>query len=175
MQCRRANHDRAVWIAQDNARAHGDEAVHKEQAALEHPVVNDHRAVGLRGRHQHNAHQVGGKARPRRVADIGHGVVHVCLDTQLLTAADKQVVAANLAVETQPAKHQAHHAQVFRTGILDQQFAVRRARQPDKRADLDVIGADAEVCAVQPFDTLDGQAVGTDAVDLRAHLLQQPR
>nr|GFD53480.1 hypothetical protein [Tanacetum cinerariifolium] len=53
-----ADNSSAVRVAQDNLGAHVDELVHEEQARLKHLLVNEHRALGLRGYHEDNAQQV---------------------------------------------------------------------------------------------------------------------
>lgn len=47
--------DGAVRVAQDNLCSHVDEAVHKEEAAFEHFLVNEHCALCLGGHHEHDA------------------------------------------------------------------------------------------------------------------------
>ena len=48
-----------VRVAEDDLRTHVDELVHKEQAALEHLLVDEHGAFGLGGHHQNDTDQVG--------------------------------------------------------------------------------------------------------------------
>jgi hypothetical protein len=66
-----ADHQGPVRVAQDDLRAHVDQFVREEQAALEHLLVDEHAAFGLGGHHQYDAQQVGSETRPWMIAH-GH-------------------------------------------------------------------------------------------------------
>ena len=117
---------RPVRVAQDDARAHLDQLVDEEQPALEHLLVDQDGALGLGGHDQRDAQQVGGKGRPGRVVDLGHGAVQVRRDGQALPGRHEDVVAANLDLDAQSLEGQQDHAQVLRRGVLDQDLASGR-------------------------------------------------
>src|SRR4051795_9352716 len=62
--------DRAVRIAQRDVGAHGDELVDEEHARLEHPLVDQHRALALRGERDRDRREVAGERRPWTVLDL---------------------------------------------------------------------------------------------------------
>src|SRR5262249_22287324 len=68
VEAARADHDRAVRIAQDDPGPHGDEAVHEEEPALVELLVDQHRPLALGGQHERQRGEIGGggPARHRR-------------------------------------------------------------------------------------------------------------
>ena len=59
-----------MGVAQKYLGAHVDEAVDKEEAALEHFLVDKHTAAALCGHNEHHAEQVGGEAGPWSVGYV---------------------------------------------------------------------------------------------------------
>ena len=68
--------------------------------------------------------------------------------------------------DAEPREAHQRRAQVLDAGVRDADLGARHRRQPDERADLDVIGADACVRAAERAPAVDGEHVGADAVDL---------
>src|SRR5438874_1080386 len=86
-------HERPVRVAEHHARAHADQLVHEEEPALVHLLVEEHRALRLRRRHQRHAHEVGGEGGPRAVVDGRDGVAEIGTDGQRLGRGQDEVVA----------------------------------------------------------------------------------
>ena len=61
------NHN-AVRIAQYHLRAHINQVIHKEQAALKHLLMYENAALGLCCCNQQYAQKVRGKSRPRSIS-----------------------------------------------------------------------------------------------------------
>ena len=83
----------AVRVAEDDLRAHVDEFVDEKQTALEHFLVDEHGAFGLRGHHQNDTDKVRCEAGPGR---IGHGedaAVHEGLHLVMRLRGNEDVVA----------------------------------------------------------------------------------
>ena len=59
-------HHGTMRVAKDDLSTHVDELVYKEEPALKHLLVNQHRTLGLRADHQQDAQQVGCETGPRR-------------------------------------------------------------------------------------------------------------
>ena len=60
--------------------------------------------------------------------------------------------------------------QMLRRGVANGDLAAGDGRQPDERSDLQIIRPDGELRAVQRLDAVNGERVGADAFDARAHL-----
>src|SRR5688572_1834345 len=85
VQLRRAGHDRAVRIAEDDPRAHRNELVDEEEPALEHLFEHEHGAVRLRRGDDGNRRQIGRESGPGSVLDLRDLPAEIVLDFQPLT------------------------------------------------------------------------------------------
>ena len=56
--------DDSVGVAKSNVGAHGDQLISEEHAGFIHPVVEKNRTLGLGGKNDEGAHEVGGEAGP---------------------------------------------------------------------------------------------------------------
>ena len=65
------DHYGTMRVAKNDLSSHIYQSVDEEQSALKHLLMEKHGTLGLRGHHNQDAQQVGGKPRPRRVTD-GH-------------------------------------------------------------------------------------------------------
>ena len=99
----------------------------------------------------------------------------VARDDEVLPARDDDVVAVELGAQAEAVEDEADHAQVVGDRVADAQLAAGHARERHERADLDVVGADRVIAAVQLGGAVDGQHVGADALDAGAHLHEHPR
>ncbi len=124
-QSARAGDDRAVRVAHDDVGAHQDQLVGEDQAVLEHPLVHEDRALGLRGERDRDRGQIGRERRPGTVLDLALVLPHVGLHDELLPAGHEHVVAVELGAQAQALEHEADHAQVAGHGVLDAQLAPR--------------------------------------------------
>ena len=86
----RADHDRAVRIAENDARAHRDQPVHEEEPALEELLVDEHRPGALRREHERERREVGRETGPRRVVDFRNRAVDVAHVELLLRRHDQR-------------------------------------------------------------------------------------
>jgi hypothetical protein len=129
--------------------------------------------VALGRGHQRDRRQVGGERRPGPVVDLGHLTERVLADEVLAGPVDEQIAPFRLALDAEPAEAQQRRVEVLDRRVLDRDVAPRDGGQPDERARLDVVGSDREVRAPELVDALDGQHVGSDARDPRAHRVQQ--
>ena len=77
--------------------------------------------------------------------------------------------------QAEAVEDEADHAQVAGDRVADAQLAAGDARERHERADLDVVGADRVIAAVQLGGAVDGQHVGADALDVGAHLHEHAR
>ena len=89
----------AVRVAEDDLRAHVDEFVDEEQAALEHLLVDERGAFGLGGHHQNDTDKVGGEAGPRRVGDGEDAAVHEGLHLVMFLRGNEDVVATKIHLD----------------------------------------------------------------------------
>ena len=164
---------RTVRVAEHHARAHADELVDEEQPALVHLFVEQHGALGLRGRHQRHAHEIGGEGRPRAVVDRRDGVAEIRPHRQPLARGQDEVVAVGARAHAEPAEDREGHAQMLETGVLDDDLTAGHRGERDEAADLHEVGAERELRAAQSRHAVDAEQVAADAVDVRAHRRQQ--
>ena len=92
--------DGTVGVAEDNLSAHIDETVDKEQTALEHFLVKQHRAASLRGYDDEYGEQVGGQSGPRRVSQCHDGTIDERVDDIVLLMRDEEVVTLFLDLDS---------------------------------------------------------------------------
>ena len=119
----------------------------------------------------------------RSAGNAGHGPSWILLlysptsacDDELLSAGDDHVVAVELGAQPDAFEHEADHAQVAGHGVLDAQLAAGHARERHEAADLDVVGRDVVLAAVQALGAVDGHQVRADALDVGAHLHEHAR
>ena len=166
--------DGAVGVAEDDLCAHVDELVDEEEAALEHLLMDEHGAFGLGGDDEEDAQQVGREAGPGGVGD-GHGAaVHEGLHLVVPVLGDVDVVADAFDGDTDAPECLGNDAEVLVADVLDGDVAAGHGCHADEGADLDHVGQDGVVGAVQCGDALDGQQVGADAGNPGAHGVEHP-
>ena len=166
-----------MWIAQNDLRTHADQLVHEIESALEHLLVNQHRASRLRRHDDRDTHQVGREGWPGRVINLGNGAAHIHTHSQVLFILDDQIetVGRRLLAHAYAqaiAKNQADHAQLLGRHATHPNFAVGHRAQADVGADLGGVGRNPELSAVQAGHAVDDQCVTANALYLRAHLHQ---
>ena len=172
---RRAGDDRAVRVAHRDVGAHQDELVGEDHAVLEHPLVDERRARALRGERDRDRREVGGERRPRTVLDLDLVLADVARDDEVLVAGHDDVVAVELGAQAEALEDEADHAQVARDRVADAQLAAGDAGERHEGADLDVVGPDRVVAAVQVLRAVDREHVRADALDPGAHAHEHPR
>ncbi len=91
----------AVRVAEDNLSAHINELIHEKQARLEHLLVNEHRAFGLRSHYQKDAEQIGREPRPGMIRDGQDAAVEVGGNLIMLLGRNINVVAPKLQLNPQ--------------------------------------------------------------------------
>ena len=64
-----AHNHGAVGVAKDYLRAHLDEVIYEEEAALKHLLVDEHCSLGLCGYNEHDAEEVRGESRPGGIGE----------------------------------------------------------------------------------------------------------
>src|SRR5688572_21208811 len=101
-QRRGPGHQRAMWVAEDDARAHSDELVDEEHSRLEHLLVHQNEPLALRGGDDRNRHDVGRERRPRLILELRHVPAEVAPDFLVLILRDDQIVAVFLADDAEP-------------------------------------------------------------------------
>src|SRR6266480_3922864 len=162
--------ERSMWIAEDDACAHGGKLVDEEKAGLEHLLVHEDEALALRRRYDCDRHRVRGERRPWLVFELRHVTAHVRLDLTGLFGRHDQVGPVLFALDTQSGKSKSRGAQVLDSGVLDPQLGLRDRRQPNERTDFDVVRADLvsyDFVAERPA-AVNCHGVGTNAFDLRS-------
>ncbi len=83
------------------ARAHGDHLVREVHPGLEQLLVDQDRAPALRGDHQGDRHEVGGKCGPWTVAESRDLISEVRLNLERLIGWDMQLPVAQRAANPQ--------------------------------------------------------------------------
>src|SRR6185312_3280956 len=141
-------------IAEDDLRAHVQQFIYEEKAALEHLLMDQHRALGLYRHHQHDADQVGCKARPGRVGDGHDSTVNKGFYLVMLLGGYINIVTTSLDNNTQFAEYVGYHAQLFVMHVFDGDLRPGHCSKAYKRAYFDHIGQQAVFGALQPGYTL---------------------
>ena len=103
----------AVRVAKYYLRSHVDELVDKEQAALEHLLVDKYRTLGLCRNDEEYRQKVGSKARPRGIGYGHYGTVQECLYFVVFLLRNVDVVAALFEIDTHACELSRDNAQIF--------------------------------------------------------------
>src|SRR5450759_823481 len=176
-QARRPVYQRAVRIAEHDARAHGGPLVDAEHARLEHLLVHENESLALRRGDDRDGHRVRGERRPRLVFELRHMAAHVGLDLPRLLRRHDQVRPILYALDPQAGEPHPRRAKMLDAGVFDSQLRLGYRGEPNKGADLDVIGTDG-VCnrlgSERPA-AMNGHRVGADALDLRSQRAEKMR
>ena len=162
-------HHGAVRVAEDDPRPHADELVHVEHPRLEHLLVDEHRALRLRGHHRAMLMRSAGKPGQGASSILGIWPPMVGTTFRLWAAGTRMVSPEVSQVMPSLREGELHHAQVLRGRVLDLDLPAGDRGQADEGADLHVVAADAEVVPDEPRHALDGEDVGADARDARPH------
>src|SRR5262245_51746081 len=173
-EMRLTDDDRAMRIAQDDARTHGNKLVDPEQAALEHFLMDQDGAGGLRRNDKRDRYKIGGECRPRTVIDLGQRAVHVLLDLKLGMAGNMNVFAFHFPLYSEPPEGDGGHAMLARPTIADHEIAAGRGGKTDEAADFEIIGPDLMRGAMQRGDTFDGEDIGANPFDVCPHGDEEP-
>ena len=160
--------ERAVRIAEHDARAHADELVDEEQSRLEHLLVDEHDALALRRRDERDRHRVGRERGPRLVLELGHVSAQVALNDHLLLGRDDEVLPIDDARHAEPREAHQRGAQMLDAGVGDANLRARHRGEADERSDFDVIGPDPMRRAAKLAPAIDRDLVRADAIDLGA-------
>ena len=157
----------AVRVAQDHARAHVAELVHKEQPALEHLLEDEDLALRLRRDDERDRGEVGREGRPGAVLDLGDHRAEVLAHDQFLPGRNTDARLAYLDRDPQPVRRRAGWTRVVWTALVDGHVAAGHSGAADEASDLDVVGqcAGASAQLAHAFDT---QRVRPDSLDTRA-------
>ena len=171
-----AYYNGAVGVAEYNLRAHVDEAVNEEEAALEHLLVDEHAAAALCGHNEEHAQEVGGEARPWGVGDVHYRAVESGVDHIALLGGDMEVVALLLHGDAQTAEALGDDAEILYANVLDGDGALRYGRHADEAAHLDHVGEYAVYGGCGVADgSADGEEIGAYTPHAPAHCLKQAR
>ena len=136
-------------------------------------MVDQHAALGLDGRHEGDADEVGGESRPRRVGDgQDGGLARVGVDAVGFLSVDDEVVALPLELHPHLAESVGNQSQMVAGAILNGQLRLGHGRHTDEAAHLDHVGEDAVRASVQLLDPLNLQQIGADAGNLRTHVVE---
>ena len=108
------------------------------------------------------------KRRPRLILELRNVSTEVALNDLLLLGRHDEIGSVDLARDAEPREAHERRAQMLDAGVGDADLRPGDRRQPDERADFDVIGTDAMRGAAEWPTTVDRELVGADAVDLRA-------
>ena len=155
-------------VAEDDPGAHPDELVDEEETALEHLLEDEHGAVRLRRRHDRDRGQVGRERGPGAVLDLRDLAAEVVLDLEPLARRDAHGRLPHLDLDAEPRERRQDREQIPGLDVLDRDVAAGGGREADEAADLDVLGSDAPVAAVQLGDAVDAEDVRLDPLDLGA-------
>ena len=161
-----------VRVAEDDLRAHVDEFVDEEQTTFEHLLVDEHGAFGLGCHYQNDTDEVRCEARPRCIGDGEDAAVHEGLHLVMFLSGDENVVATEIHLDAEPAEHIGDDAQLGDARVLDGDFAARHGGHTDETAHLNHVSQKGVFRAVQATHTVDGQQVGTYALDVGAHVVE---
>ena len=168
-----AHDDCPVRIAKDDLSTHIDQFVNEEQSALEHLLMEQHRATSLGSYDDQHRQQVWRQSRPRGISQRHDRTIDKRLYLVVSLFGDNEVVAFYLHLHTQAAEGFRDEAKVLDRSILDSDaFATHRCHA-DERSNLDHVRKYLVLSPMQLVDTLDGQQVRSDATDLCTHLVQQ--
>jgi len=162
-------------IAQHDARAHANELVDEEHPRLEHLLVHQDESVALSSGHDGDGHEVRRERGPRLILELGHVAAKVRADGATLLRGDDQIVADDGALDAETLESHARGAEMLDASAHDPQLGSRDRREPDERADLDVIGTDAMRSAVQRLRSVNRERVRADPFDRGAERDEEMR
>src|SRR5690606_23583878 len=150
VQARWPDHHRPVRVAEHDPRAHADHLVGEEHPRFEHLLVDEDRALALRGHHERDGGQVRRERRPRAIVDLRHVPAEIHTALLLLIRRDQQVLTLDLAPDPEPVERQQRRIQVLDRRVPDQDLAPGHRGEADERAHFDVVAPDPGLAAVQP-------------------------
>src|SRR5688572_12825524 len=156
-------------IAQHDASAHADQLVDEEETRLEHLLVDDDDPFALRRRDEGDGHRIRGEGGPRLILELWHRAAEIAADHHVLLPGDDQVLSLDAADDAEPLEAHQSRAEVLHARTLDGDLGARDRSQSDEGADLDVIRADLVGAPAKGPAAVDGDGVGADALDARAH------
>ena len=154
-----AYHDGPVWVAEDYLRAHVDQFVNEEQAALEHLLVEQHAAPRLCGDDEQHGEQVGREARPGRVGQGHDGAVDERFYLVMLPVGYYEVVAVNVYSDAELAEGFRYDAEVAHGDVLYAYAVAHHGGHADERAHLNHVWQDGVRRSVQALHAHDGEQV----------------
>ena len=161
-----------VGVAENNLCTHVDESVYEEQTALKHLLMEEYRALCLRGHHDEHRQEVGRQSGPRCIGQRHDGAVDKRVDDIMCLTGHEQVVALHLHLHAQSAEGIGNDAQVLQRHVLDANAASTHGRHTDERAHLNHVGQQAVLRPTERLDALDGEQVRAYALNLGAHAVQ---
>src|SRR5688572_10989436 len=167
-QRRGPGHQRAVRVAEHDARAHPDELVDEEHPRLEHLLVHQDEALALRGGDDRDRHDVGRERRPRLVLELRHVPAEVASDFLVLIFRDDEILAVFLADDAEPLEAHSDRAEVLEARVLDAQLGARDGREADERSNLDVIGPDRVRSPAYGMTPVNRERIRPDPLDVGA-------
>ena len=174
--CAGAADDRAVRVAERDVGAHQDELVGEDQAVLEHPLVDQHRALALGRQRDGDRRQVGRERRPRAVLDLGLVLADVARGDQLSgrRARSRRRRRARSAGPSLPKTSRIIRRSSGSVSSIRSSPPVTPASAMNEPISM---WSGPTSCVQPPSSRLagDGQHVGADAADVGAHLDQHPR
>ena len=145
-----AGDDRAVRVAEHDVGAHRDELVGEDQAVLEHPLVDQHRALALGREGDGDRGQVGRERGPGAVLDLALELADVARDASSWPPGTMTSRAVELGVAGRGgAKTRRIMRRSSGTVSLMRISPPGHAGQGHERADLDVVGRDGVVAAAE--------------------------
>src|SRR6185437_12202351 len=162
-------------IAQHDARAHPNQLVDEEQPRLEHLLVHQDEPVALCRGDDGDRHEVRGEGGPRLIFELGHVPAQVRANRATLLGGDDQIVAHHRAFDAEPLEAEPRRAEMLHACSHDAKLGARDRREPDERADLDVIRTDAMSGAVQRLRTVYRDGVCSDPFDRGAERHEEVR
>ena len=152
-------------VAQHDARAHADQLVHEEQPRLEQLLEHEQQAFALRGDDDRDRHQIRRERGPGPILQFRHVPAQVRADAALLVGVDDEPGAIEARPDAEPLERHQCGAQIIGAHAVDRDGAVRHGREPEERADLDVVGADREGRRTERRAPLDRERIAADPVD----------
>ena len=158
-----------VRVAEYNLGSHIDEFIDKEEAALEHLLVDKHAASGLYGCDKGYTYQVGCESWPWCVRDGEYGSVHETVYLIHFMGWDVEVVAALPYFDAQTAENLWYETQMFNHYIFNRDVALGHGGHAYETSHLNHVGKQPVGGASKVVHTLDGQTVAAHAADAGTH------
>ena len=160
-------------IAEDDLCTNVDQLVDEEEPALKHLLMEEYASPRLRRRHQHHTDEVRRESRPGCVSNRQDGAVHKGVDLIVLLGRDKEVIPPHLGPYPEPLKGSRDHRHLLYVRIDDRQLRGGHGSHADEAPHLDHIRQDPVTRPAEMADSLDGQPIACDALDLSPHRDQQ--